>query len=198
VNSSRYLALTALLIAGCGGQLEPAQRAIAEIEAMVAAESGEAASYAPDRLADVQTRLAGLQASFDRQDYAAVLSAAPAVRAAAHGLAAAAAAKKAAAARALDRQWSSLAEEVPTRLSTVQSRLESLGRTAGRRPAAGFDVDAARRRWSAAASRWSKAQAAFATGNLPEAVRTAADVESDLEGFAVMMESNPAAAPARP
>ena len=81
----------ALVLVACGGQKEPAQRLIVDIEATVTAAAPEAAKYVPDQLMAVQTRLAALKASFDRQEYAAVATQGPSVLGAAASLATAAA-----------------------------------------------------------------------------------------------------------
>ena len=67
----------------------------------------------PDQLADVQSKLGALKASFDKQDYAAVVTGAPAVLSAAQGLATAAAAKKDEVLKALNDTWTRLADSVP-------------------------------------------------------------------------------------
>ena len=61
--------------------------------------------------------------------------------------------------------------------------------------AAGIDLDAAKAAESDAMSLWSKAQAAFAAGNLDEAVNTAKDVKAKIEATAASLKLNlPAAA----
>ncbi|MDB6086720.1 MAG: putative peptidoglycan binding protein [Gammaproteobacteria bacterium] len=191
------MALAAFVLAGCSGQMEPAQRSIADVAAIVTAASPEAAKYVPDQLTDVQGKVGELKASFDTRDYAAVLERAPAVMSAAQGLAGAAAAKKAELAKALDEQWSVLAAALPGYMTALQARADVLGKKSNRKLAAGIDLDAARGGLSDAESLWSKAQAAFATGNLDEAVTTAKTVKVNLEALArtLNVELAPAAAP---
>jgi len=192
-------AIAALIFAGCANQMEPAQRSISDIEVIVSATSPEAAQYVPDQLADVQSKLDGLKASFAKKDYAAVLAAAPADMNAAQGLAAAAAAKRGEIAKSLSNQWSALAAEVPASLAALRDQLDRLAKQSNRRLAAGIDVEAAQSRLSDASSLWSKAQAAFATGNLDEAVTTARRVETLLHALAptVKLPTTPPSAAAR-
>jgi hypothetical protein len=180
--------LAAIILAACAGQKEPAEKLIGDIQASVTAASTEAAKYIPDQLMKVQQQLDALKASFDKKDYAAVVSGAPPVLAAAQSLATAAAEKKDAALKALDEQWTALAGSVPEYLTAIQNRIDFLGRKANKKAAAGIDLDGAKAASSDAMSLWSKAQAAFATGNLAEAVKTAQDVKAKAEAAASSMK----------
>ena len=186
MSPTRYawIAFAALLLAACASQMEPAQRSISDIEAALSTAASDAAKYVPDQLTDVRRELGDLKATFDRQDYAGVLKAAPAVMERAQGLASQAKAKKAELTQALGEEWSSLAARLPGYMTTIQSRIEFLTKKSNRKMAAGIDLDAARGSLSEDSSVWSKAQAAFAIGNLGEAVTTAKGLDTSLEGLA--------------
>jgi hypothetical protein len=183
---SRYalISMAAIILAACAGQKVPAQRLIGEIEATVTAASAEAAKYVPDQLADVQSKLGALKASFDKQDYAAVVTGAPDVLGAAQNLATAAAAKKDEILKALNDQWTALAASLPADVTAIQNRIDLLSKKSSKKQAAGIDLDAAKAGAGDATSLWSKAQAAFAAGNLDEAVSTAKDVKAKVEALA--------------
>jgi hypothetical protein len=59
--------------------------------------------------------------------------------------------------------------------------------------AAGIDLAAAKSGLSDATSLWSKAQAAFASGNLDEAVSTAKDVKAKIDALAASLKLDLAA-----
>jgi hypothetical protein len=191
------LLLLHLLVTACTNQMEPARRALGEIQAAVGAAAADAALYVPDRLAAVRQQLGALEASFDRQDYGAVLNGAPAVLSAAQELPDAAAAAKAGRRRALADEWTGLATELPGRIEAVQRRIDSLAARngvrrrgaggAGTGPRSDVDLDAARAGLDAAESLWSKSQAAFATGNLEEAAETAKRVATQVDALAGAM-----------
>jgi hypothetical protein len=198
---SRYapIYMAAIILAACAGQREPAQKLISDIDATVSAAAPEAAKYVPDELSDVQSKLGGLKASFDNKDYDAVVKGAPAVLGAAQTLATAAAAKKDQILKALNDEWTGLAGSVPENVTAIQSRLDLLNRKSSKKMAAGIDLNAARAGLSDAQSLWSKAQAAFAAGNLEEAVGTAKDVKSKTDALAASLKLDlgaPAAVPA--
>jgi hypothetical protein len=198
---SRYslIAAAAIILAACSGQKDPAQKLIGDIDATVAAASPEAAKYVPDQLADVQSKLGGLKASFDKQDYAAVVAGAPAVLNSAQTLATAAAAKKDEILKALNDDWIGLAASVPENVTAIQSRIDLLSKKSSKKMAAGIDLNAAKVSRADAQSLWSKAQAAFAAGNLEEAVSTAKDVKTKTDALAASLKLDlpaPAQAPA--
>jgi hypothetical protein len=198
---SRYAVISAaaILLAACAGQKQPAQKLIGDIESTVAAASAEAAKYVPDQLADVQTKLGALKASFDKQDYASVVTAAPPVLGEAQTLATAAAAKKDEILKALSDQWTALSGSLPADVTAIQNRVEFLGKKSNKKAAAGIDLDAAKSGLADAAALWSKAQAAFAAGNLDEAVNTAKDVKSKIDALASSLKvALPAMAAASP
>jgi hypothetical protein len=189
-RASRYalISMAAIVLAACAGQKQPAQKLIGDIEATVTAASAEAAKYVPDQLADVQSKLGALKASFDKRDYAAVVTAGPAVLSAAQTLATAAAAKKDEILKALNDQWTMLAESVPGDVSAIQNRIDVLSRKSAKKQPAGIDLDAAKAGAGDATALWSKAQAAFAAGNLDEAVSTAKDVKVKVEALATSLK----------
>ena len=198
VSHYAVISMAAIILAACAGQKEPAQKLIGDVEATVTAASAEAAKYVPDQLADVQTKLGALKASFDKQDYAAVVTGAPAVLSEAKGLATAAAAKKDEVLKALNDEWTGLAGSLPGAVTAIQSRIDLLSKKSSKKLAAGIDLDAAKAGVGDAASLWSKAQAAFAAGNLDEAVSTAKDVKAKVAALAASLKLDlPATAAAR-
>ena len=194
-RAGRYavIAAAAIILAACAGQKQPAQKLIGDIEATVTAASAEAAKYVPDQLADVQSKLAALKSSYDKQDYAAVVTGAPAVLTAAQGLATAAAAKKDEVLKALNDEWTAVSGAVSGAVTAIQSRLDLLSKKSSKKMAAGIDLAAAKSGLNDATSLWSKAQAAFAAGNLEEAVSTARDVKGRVDALAASLKLDLAA-----
>jgi hypothetical protein len=176
-------ALLAVFLAACTTQKNSAQNLIVEIEATVSAAEPEAAKYVPEQLTDVRNRLAELHAAFDQKDYVGVVSGAPAVLAAAQSLATAAAARKDEILAALNDDWTNLAAAVPGEVTSLQSRVALLSKP-GAKPVKGVDADGIAARMRDVTSLWSKAQAAFAAGNLNEAVTAAKDVKTRADALA--------------
>jgi len=124
--------LAALVLIGCAGQKEPAEKAIAGAEAALAAIHDMAQKYAPDQLQAVETQLAGVKDSFTKGDYQGVLSAVPALNTAINGLKDTADSKakdaEVAAAQAKEA-WGPLSTEVPGMVAAIQSRVGVLSKS---------------------------------------------------------------------
>jgi hypothetical protein len=189
----------ALVLWACSGQKQPAEKLLLDTDATIIAASAEAAQYVPQQLADVRRQYVDLKAAFDKQDYAGVVASGPAVLSAAQTLAAAAAAKKDEVLKGLNDDWTGLAAVVPNDVAAIQARIEQLSQKSNRKLAASIDVDGAKAGLVNAMSLWSKATAAFAAGNLDEAVSTAKAVKSELDPLAAALKitlAPPASMPA--
>jgi len=177
-----------IMLAACSGQREPAQKMLNDIDAAVNAASTEAAKYVPDRLIDVQTKLGDLKSTFNRQDYQAVVKAAPPVLLEAQGLASEAAAKKVEVVKTLNDQWTSLSGSVPESLTAIHNRIDLLSKKSSRKLAEGIDLNAAKSDLGDATSLWSKAQGAFGNGNMDEAVKAAKAAKARLDALAATLK----------
>ena len=178
---ARFIALilAAFVVAGCANKMAPAQKAIADIEAAVAAAGEDATKYVPDQVQAVNDQLANLKAMFDKKDYKGVLAAAPAVLTQAQGLTAAAAAKKTEMTDMYAGEWSTLASSVPQAVAAIQSRVDILSKS--KKLPAGMDaatLDNVKTSLAEANSTWAQATQAQAAGDLEQAVTLAQQVKT--------------------
>jgi high-affinity Fe2+/Pb2+ permease len=180
------LAMVAVLLAGCGNQMEPAKNAIAGIEGAIAAAGPDAAQYIPDQLQAVTSQLNDLKMKFDQKDYKGVLAAAPALLTQAQGLAGAAGSAKqaaqAAALQALNGEWTALSTDIPAQMAAVTSRVNILSKS--KKLPAGLDAasfDAVRSGTDQARALWDQATAMQASGNMEQAVTAARQVKGNLD-----------------
>ena len=178
------IAVAVLVLAGCANQMEPAKKAIADIEAAVAAAGEDATKYIPDEVRAVQDKVANLKAQFDKKDYKGVLAAAPAVLAEAQGLAANAATKKGEAMDALNGEWNGLAASLPQALAAIQSRVDMLSKS--KKLPAGVDkttLESAKTGVAEANDLWSQATAAQTSGDVEQAVTLGRQVKEKTDAL---------------
>jgi hypothetical protein len=189
-NLAKYLvfASAALLFAACANQMEPAKKALDEINTAVDLVSVDAQKYAPDQLTSVQAKVAGLTASFDKKDYSAVVTGAPSVLAEVQSLASAVTAKKDEAVKALNDEWTGLAASIPPLVEAVQTRVDELSKA--RHLPKDIDLAAAKAGLADASAQWEKAQSTFKSGNVADAVTAAKDAKTKAESSAVVLKSN--------
>jgi hypothetical protein len=178
----------AILLVACANQMQPARNALDNINTTLSAASADAQKYVPDQFAQAQAKVAELTASFDKKDYAAVVAGAPAVLAEVNGLAGAAAAKQDELEKALGNEWRGLAAAVPQSLSEAKSRIDELSKT--KHLPKGIDLVAAKSGLADATSAWDKAQSAFKSGNVADAVTAAKDAKGKLASTAAALKLN--------
>jgi HAMP domain-containing protein len=182
------LCSAAILFVACVNQMEPAKNALDNINNTLNSVSADAQKYVPDQFTQAQSKVAGLTASFEKKNYAAVVSGAPAVLAEVNGLAGAVAAKKDEIVKALGNEWRSLSASVPQSLSAVQSRIDTLSKT--KHVPKDVDLGAAKSGLADATSAWDKAQGAFNSGNPEDAVTAAKDAQGKLASAAAALKLN--------
>ncbi len=165
--------ILAASLAACGAREGPARQMLAAIATALVPLGGDAAAdaarYAPGRLAALQADFGTLKGEFDRGDYAGVLREGPAVLAAVQQLEATVNAGRTAAQQQLQAEWTQLSGAVPEAIA----RLER-----------GAAPPATHNRLVACIRLWSKAQAAFAAGNLTEAVAIAREAATGVAALA--------------
>ncbi len=175
------LILAAFLLAACASQKGPAEKAVTDIEASLAPIRDDAARYASTELQQVEDGLAALKDNLGKQDYKAVVAAAPAVSAQLSALQQTVDAKRAeaqAAMAAATEQWKTLSAEVPDMVSAIQSRVDILGKS--RRLPKNVSKDAfqaAKDGLDFMKSTWAEATAAFGAGEPVDAVSKAQAVK---------------------
>jgi hypothetical protein len=169
--------LAALVLVGCAGQKEPAEKALASAQSALGAIHDAAQKYAPDELQAVETQLAGAKDSLAKGDYKGVLAAAPALTAAIGALKNTAEAKEkeaeAAAATAKDT-WGPLSTDVPNMVAAIQSRVEVLSKSHHLPKGVSKDgLAAAKTGLAAMKTVWSDASNSAAAGDFTAAVAKA-------------------------
>ena len=177
-----------LTLAACAGQLEPAKKLIGEIDAAVTAAGADAQQYIPEQVTSVKQKLLDLKTAFNKKDYKAIITGAPAVLAEAKGLADAAAAKKKDVLEALDAQWTGMSAALPQAVAGLEARVATLKK--GRTLPAGVSRDAIASAGTALTeikSLWGEAKTAFGAGNVQAALDKAKGVKAKADELAAKL-----------
>jgi hypothetical protein len=189
------LAVACLAVTGCEARKQqPAERAIADIETVLAEAGTDPAKYMPGDLADVQQEIDALKRDYAAGRYGDVLERAPAVLAAAEALAPTAAKRAAELDRALRAEWATLVEAVPAELAAVAERFDRL--ETGRTLPPGVtrdDVQAAKGRLRDALALWDRALQEAQAGRFPEAVTLANQIRAMGRSVDALSPAAPAA-----
>jgi hypothetical protein len=134
MTKSQWLAasVTVLIAFGCTSQKEPAERAVANINAALASAHDAAAKYTPDGLQSVEAQVDTLKDNLSKGDYKRVLADAPAATTAVANLQQAAIGKQEEEDTKLahtKQQWRSFSADVPKMVAAIQSRVDELSKS---------------------------------------------------------------------
>ena len=169
------LTATALALAACANHKEPAEKAIAQVEAALAEIRADAEKYAPEDLKGLDESVATLKRGFGNKRYSEVLTAQPSVASAVTALKETIAKAKAdseeilAAAQA---EWTELNASVPPLVDAIQGRVDTL--TKSRKlpkdvDKAGFET--IKTDFETVKTDWTSATQEFTAGAAADAVR---------------------------
>ncbi len=178
LSTSRWLIIaTALLAFGCSSQKEPAEKAVAQIETSVAAIREEAAKFAPEALAGVDSALNTAKEKLAKGDYKGVLADSGQLTTAVNSLKETVAEKKAmaeAAMAAANEQWNTLSADLPKMVAAIQSRVDVLSKSRKLpKDLSQESFDAAKSGLETMKTAWAQATSAFANGDPVNAVAMA-------------------------
>jgi len=119
----------AVALAACASQKEPAQQSLTELEGAMAKVAEMGQKYMPEEYAEVDAQIAGLKASFDKGDYAAVVAGASKAAAAIRKLQADSIIAKANYAKQMNAEWSDFTRTMPDTIIAVDKQISRASRS---------------------------------------------------------------------
>jgi DNA repair exonuclease SbcCD ATPase subunit len=186
MRTSRLIALVAAtMLAACANQKEPAEQAVAKVEASLNEVRTDAQQYAAEQLQTVEASVNRLKENLAKQDYRQVVMGAPSVASEVTALkeqvdtAKADAEATMAAAKA---EWDDLSASVPPMVEKLQARVDQLAKS--RKFPKGMDkagFDAAKANFETLKTDWTEAGSEFASGQAASAVRKARGAKAKAE-----------------
>ena len=183
---TRLIALAAAaILAACANQKQPAEQAVAKIDASLSEIRADAQQYAADQLKAVDTSVTRLKENLAKQDYRAVVMGAPSVAsevAALKDQVATAKADAEATLAAAQTEWNDLTASVPPLVEKLQARVDQLSKS--RKFPKGMDkagFDSAKANFESLKTEWTEAGSEFASGQAASAVRKARSAKAKAE-----------------
>jgi hypothetical protein len=175
------LCAAALLVTGCAKNQMPAKKAVDQIEESLKAVRADAERYAPEGLKSVDAQLGRFKADIDAKNYDDVVAGAPQLQKAVDSLQDAVAMGKKHAAEALAvarNEWSSLSEEVPKMVETIDARVKELDKKKFFRGVKKDDLEVARTQLDSMKSQWAEASDEFKSGKAVAATDKAKSIKT--------------------
>jgi DNA repair exonuclease SbcCD ATPase subunit len=179
------LAALCLGLAACASQKEPAEQALAALEAKFKESGADVQKYLPERYAEVEKNLADLRDSMAKKSYGDVVTGAAAAQDALKRAVADARVAHAQAVAAMEDEWNSLVKEMPAMISAMDKKIAAQRGKApkGMTPEAWKQTIA---EYDAARESWSKGAAEMTRANFEATVAAARDAKAKI---AAIMQS---------
>ncbi len=180
----RAAAFTALLLglAACASQKEPAEAALAAVEAKFTEMGADIRKYLPERYAEVEQRIAGLRDSVAKQEFGDVVAGAAAAQDDIKRAVADARIERAKVLMAMEGEWNDMVTSVPAMVSAMDRKITSQRG----RPPQGMTADAWKQTvadYDSARDAWSKAAAEMTSKTFEATVLVARDAKAKISAI---------------
>ena len=182
----------AAMLAACTSQKEPAEQAVAKIEASLNDVRADAEKYAADQLKTTEASVNRLKENLAKQDWSGVVVGAPSVASEVDALKTTVASAKAdaeATLAAAQTEWSDLSSSVPPMVDKLQARVDQLAKT--KKFPKGMDkagFESAKTSFESLKTEWTEAASEFAAGQAANAVRKARSAKAKAEELMTQLE----------
>jgi uncharacterized protein (UPF0335 family) len=193
MKTTKIVALAAAaLLAACSNQKEPAEQAVAKIEASLNDVRSDAQQYAADQLKSTEASVNRLKENLSKQDYSAVVVGAPSVASEVDALKTTVTTAKAdaeATLAAAQTEWTDLSASVPPMVEKLQARIDQLAKT--KKFPKGMDkaaFETAKSGFETLKTDWTAATNEFASGEAANAVRKGRNVKARAEDLITQLE----------
>jgi hypothetical protein len=179
------LAALCLGVAACASQKEPAEQALAAVEAKFKESCAEIQKYLPERHAEIEASVASLRDSMSKEDYGDVVTGAGQVQDTLKRAIGESRVKRAQVQVQMEDEWTEMSKSVPAMIDAMDKKITSqrgkppqgMTREAWKQTIADYD---------AARDAWSKAAAEMTRANFEATVLAARDAKAKI---AAIMES---------
>jgi predicted outer membrane protein len=179
------LAALCLGVAACASQKEPAEKALAAVEAKFKESSAEVQKYLPERYAEIEAGIASLRDSMSKESYGDVVAEAGKIQDSLKRAIGEARVRRAQMQVEMESEWAELSKSVPAMIDAMDKKITSQRG----KPPQGMTRDAWRQTiadYDAARDAWSKAAAEMTRANFEATVLAARDAKAKI---AAIMES---------
>ena len=179
------LAALCLGVAACASQKEPAEQALAAVEAKFKESGAEVQKYLPERYAEIEASVASLRDSMSNKDYGDVVAGAGQVQDTLKRAIGESRVKRAQVQVLMEDEWTEMSKSVPAMIDAMDKKITSqrgkppqgMTREAWKQTIADYDT---------ARDAWSKAAAEMTRANFEATVLAARDAKAKI---AAIMES---------
>ena len=182
----------AAMLAACTSQKEPAEQAVAKIEASLNDVRADAEKYAGDQLKSTEASVNRLKENLAKQDWSGVVVGAPSVAAEVDALKTTVFNAKTdaeATLAAAQTEWTDLSSSVPPMVEKLQARVDQLAKS--KKFPKGMDkagFETAKTDFESLKTEWTEAASEFASGQAANAVRKARGAKAKAEELITKLE----------